>query len=191
MPLSVAFLGLGAIGAPMAAHLARAGHTLTIWNRTPERAARSDAAAAGARVAPSAADAVAEADIVMTCLPESSHVAALLAADDGAMRRALRPGSLFVDCTSGDPDTSRTIAADLASSGVTFMDAPVSGGVAGAVAGKLTVMVGGDEAALERARPVLECFAGKIIHCGDIGAGDAIKTFFGGCVEQAQGPQIA
>lgn len=176
MPLSVAFLGLGAIGAPMAAHLARAGHTLTIWNRTPERAAQSDAATAGARVATSAADAVAGADIVITCLPESSHVAALLAADDGAMRRALRHGSLFIDCTSGDPDTSRTIAADLASSGVAFIDAPVSGGVAGAVAGKLTVMVGGDEAALERARPVLESFAGKIVHCGDIGAGDAIKA---------------
>ena len=95
MPLTVAFLGLGAIGAPMAAHLARAGHTLSIWNRTPERAAGSAAAAAGARVAATAADAVANAEIVITCLPESSHVAALLAADNRAMRRSLRPGSLL------------------------------------------------------------------------------------------------
>ncbi len=176
MPLSVAFLGLGAIGAPMAAHVARAGHALTIWNRTIERASGSEAAAAGARVATSAADAVRDADIVITCLPESSHVAALLAADGGAMQSALRRGALLVDCTSGDPDTSRRIAASLATLGVDFIDAPVSGGVAGAVAGSLTVMVGGDAALLERARPVLDSFAGKIVHCGALGAGDAIKA---------------
>ena len=176
MPSTVAFLGLGAIGAPMAAHVARAGHTLTIWNRTADRATGSAAAAAGARVATSPADAVRDADVIITCLPESSHVAALLAADDHAMREAIRPGALFVDCTSGDPDTSRRIAADLAARDIAFIDAPVSGGVAGAEAGKLTVMVGGDAAALERARPVLESFAGKIVHCGAVGAGDAIKA---------------
>ena len=176
MPLSVAFLGLGAIGAPMAAHLARADHTLTIWNRTPMRATGSAAAAAGARVAPSAADAVRNADIVITCLPESADVAALLAADNGALLDALPAGVLFVDCTSGDPDTSRRIAADLALRGIAFIDAPVSGGVAGAEAGKLTVMVGGAAPALERARPALECFAGKIVHCGEIGAGHALKA---------------
>jgi 3-hydroxyisobutyrate dehydrogenase len=160
----------------MAAHLARAGHALSIWNRTADRARSSDAAAAGARVATSPADAVAGAAVVITCLPESSDVAALLAADDGAMFKALPDGVLFVDCTSGDPDTSRRIAADLAARGIDFIDAPVSGGVAGAVAGKLTVMVGGAAVALERARPVLECFAGKIVHCGAVGAGDAIKA---------------
>jgi len=176
MPLTVAFLGLGAIGAPMAAHVARAGHALSIWNRTIERASGSDAAVRGARVATSAADAVRDADIVITCLPESSHVAALLAADAGAMQAALRRGTLLVDCTSGDPETSRRIAATLAPLGVDFIDAPVSGGVAGAVAGTLTVMVGGDAAHLERARPVLESFAGRIVHCGALGAGDAIKA---------------
>ncbi len=176
MPLSIAFLGLGAIGAPIAAHIARAGHALTIWNRTSERAAHSVAAQAGAIVVISAADAVRSADIVITCLPESSDVADLLAADTGAMLEALPAGALFVDCTSGDPDTSRRIAADLALRGIGFIDAPVSGGVVGAEAGKLTVMVGGAAAALDRARPVLECFAGKIVHCGDIGAGHALKA---------------
>jgi 3-hydroxyisobutyrate dehydrogenase len=176
MPLSVAFLGLGAIGAPMAAHLARAGHSLTIWNRTAERASSSDAAVAGARVAATAADAVRDADIVITCLPESADVADLLATNDHAVRDALRTGALLVDCTSGDPGTSRTISADLAARGVQFIDAPVSGGVAGALAGTLTVMVGGDAADLERARPVLDAFAGKIVHCGAIGAGHALKA---------------
>ena len=176
MPTSVAFLGLGAIGAPMAAHVARAGHTLSVWNRTVARATGSAAAAAGARVATSAADAVRHAEIVITCLPESSDVAKLLADEEGAMMAALRSGTLFVDCTSGDPGTSRRIAADLDARGVAFIDAPVSGGVVGAEAGKLTVMVGGAAASLDRARPVLDAFAGKIVHCGDIGAGHALKA---------------
>ncbi len=176
MPLSVAFLGLGAIGAPMAGHLARSDHQLTIWNRTGGKAQVSVAAAAGARIATSPADAVRLADIVVTCLPQSSDVAELLAADDHAMANALRSGVLLVDCTSGDPETSRRIANDLGARGVGFIDAPVSGGVAGAEAGTLTVMVGGGAAALERARPVLDCFAGKIVHCGEIGAGDALKA---------------
>ena len=176
MPTSVAFLGLGAIGAPMAAHVARAGHTLSVWNRTVARATGSAAAAVGARVATSAADAVRHAEIVITCLPESSDVAKLLADNEGAMMAALRSGTLFVDCTSGDPGTSRRIAADLESRGVAFIDAPVSGGVVGAEAGKLTVMVGGAAASLDRARPVLDAFAGKIVHCGDIGAGHALKA---------------
>ncbi len=176
MPLSVAFLGLGAIGAPMAGHLARSDHQLTIWNRTSGKAQQSAAAAAGARIATSPADAVRLADIVVTCLPQSSDVAELLAADDHAMANALRAGVLLVDCTSGDPETSQRIATDLGARGIGFIDAPVSGGVAGADAGTLTVMVGGDVAALERARPVLDCFAGKIVHCGEIGAGHALKA---------------
>jgi 3-hydroxyisobutyrate dehydrogenase len=160
----------------MAAHIARAGHSLSVWNRTGERASRSAAAAAGARVAVSPADAVRGADIVITCLPESADVAALLAANNNALLTALPSGVLFVDCTSGDPDTSRRITADLALRGIAFIDAPVSGGVVGAEAGKLTVMVGGAADALERARPVLECFAGKIVHCGEVGAGHALKA---------------
>lgn len=160
----------------MAAHLARSAHTLAIWNRTASRATDSQAAIAGARVATSPADAIRDADVVITCLPESADVVSLLDADGQAFRHALRAGTLFVDCTSGDPDTSRAIAADLSARGVTFLDAPVSGGVAGAEAGTLTVMVGGDAEALQRARTVLDCFAGRIVHCGDIGAGHALKA---------------
>ena len=173
MPPSVAFLGLGAIGAPMAARLAAAGHPLTVWNRTLAKATASEAAAAGARVATTAREAIAAADVVLTCLPESHDVAALL---DEAGLDAFRDGAVLVDCTSGDPATSRAIAARLAARGVAFLDAPVSGGVAGAVAGTLTVMVGGDAATLDRVRPVLAAFAGKVVHCGPTGAGHALKA---------------
>ena len=90
--------------------------------------------------------------------------------------RAIAGGATLVDCTSGDPATSRRIAARLAEHGVDFLDAPVSGGVSGAEKGTLTVMVGGDAAVLERVRPVLEAFGKKIVHCGDVGAGDAVKA---------------
>lgn len=176
MPQTVAFLGLGAIGAPMAARLAAAGHPLTIWNRSAAKATASEAAAAGARVAATAVEAVRGADVVITCFPESRDVAALLDADGGAVREALARGSVLVDCTSGDPATSTTIAAALAERGVGFLDAPVSGGVVGAVNGTLTVMVGGDAALLERVRPVLAAFAGKVVHCGVVGAGHALKA---------------
>lgn len=176
MTQHVAFLGLGAIGAPMAARLAAAGGPLTIWNRTAARATDSEAAKAGARVAASAAEAVAAADVIITCLPESSDVVALLDADGGAVRDAFRAGTVLVDCTSGDPATSRALAAALAVKGVGFLDAPVSGGVVGAVNGTLTVMVGGDAALLERVRPVLAPFTGKLVHCGAVGAGHALKA---------------
>jgi 3-hydroxyisobutyrate dehydrogenase len=124
-------------------------------------------------VAPTPADAARGAAFVVTCLPTSHEVEALL---DGGLLAALAPGALFIDCTSGDPERSRRIAARLAERGVGFVDAPVSGGVKGAEAGKLTVMVGGDAALLERARPVIEAFGEKIVHCGPVGAGDALKA---------------
>ena len=172
--MNVAFLGLGAIGRPMAAHLARPPFALAVWNRTAERAARF-AAETGARHASTPADAARDAAVVVTCLPTSRDVEALLDGPDGLLA-GLAPGALFVDCTSGDPATSRRIAARLAERDVAFVDAPVSGGVVGAEAGTLTVMIGGDAATLDRARPVLDAFSGRIVHCGDIGAGDAVKA---------------
>jgi len=166
-----AFLGLGAIGRPMAAHLARPPFELAVWNRTAERA-RSFAAETGARHADTAADAVRGAEVVVLCLPTSREVEALL----DEVRPALASGALVVDCTSGDPATSRRVAASLAAVGVRFVDAPVSGGTTGAEAGTLTVMVGGAAGDLERARPVLEAFGRRIVHCGDVGAGDAVKA---------------
>lgn len=172
--MQVAFLGLGAIGAPMARHLARPPFALAIWNRSAEKAARF-AAETGARAAATPADAARGAEVVVTCLPTSREVEALLDGPDGLLA-GLAAGALLVDCTSGDPAGSRRIAARLAERGIGFLDAPVSGGVVGAERGALTVMVGGDPAHLERARPVLEAFGQKIVHCGPVGAGDALKA---------------
>ncbi|MDE3053801.1 MAG: NAD(P)-dependent oxidoreductase [Gemmatimonadota bacterium] len=170
----VAFLGLGAIGRPMAQRVAAAGFELTVWNRTAGRA-QAFATHVKSRAAATPAAAVRGAGVVIACLPTSGDVASLLDGPDGVLA-GIAPGALFVDCTSGDPAGSRRIAARLAERGVGFLDAPVSGGTNGAEKGTLTVMVGGDAAALERARPVLESFGRKIVHCGDVGAGDAVKA---------------
>jgi 3-hydroxyisobutyrate dehydrogenase len=172
---TVAFLGLGAIGRPMAARLAAAPDiSLAVWNRTAERAA-AFTLAADARHAATPADAARGADVVITCLPVSSDVESLLDGPDGLLA-GLATGGLLIDCTSGDPATSRRIAARLAERGIGFLDAPVSGGTIGAEQGTLTVMVGGDAALLERARPVLAAFGKKIVHCGPVGSGDALKA---------------
>jgi 3-hydroxyisobutyrate dehydrogenase len=170
--MHVGFLGLGAIGTPMAVHLARRG-PLTVWNRTRARAA-DFVARHGGTLAATPRDA-AEADVVITCLGTSADVASIVEGPDGLLA-GLRPGTLFLDCTSGDPAAARRLAERLAAQGVTFADAPVSGGTNGAEAGTLTVMVGADAATFARARPVLEAFGGRIEHVGPVGAGDALKA---------------
>jgi len=172
--MNIAFLGLGAIGRPMASRIAAARLPLVVWNRTPERAA-DIARQTGARHASTPADAVRDADVVITCLSTSPDVYSLLDGPDGILA-GIKRGATFVDCTSGDPGTSRRIAQRLAESEVGFLDAPVSGGVSGAEKGALTIMVGGDAAALDRVRPVLETFGQKIVHCGAVGAGDTVKA---------------
>jgi len=172
--MNIAFLGLGAIGRPMATRIAAAKLPLTVWNRTAERAAEF-ARATGARHAATPADAARDADVVITCLSTSPDVYSLLDGPDGLLA-GMKRGSTLVDCTSGDPGTSRRIAQRLSEAGATFMDAPVSGGVTGAEKGTLTIMVGGDAAVLDRVRPVLETFGQKIVHCGDVGAGDTVKA---------------
>jgi 3-hydroxyisobutyrate dehydrogenase len=171
--MRVSFLGLGAIGRPMAAHLA-VHASLTVWNRTAERA-RQFAAAHGAVVAQTPAEAAAKADVVITCLPTSREVEMLLEGPEG-LEQGLTPGALLIDCTSGDPATSRRIAARLAPRSVAFADAPVSGGVSGAESGTLTIMVGADPATYTRARPVLSAFGKRIEHLGPVGAGHAMKA---------------
>ena len=172
---SVAFLGLGAIGRPMAVRLTRAADvTLAVWNRTRDRAV-SFGREHGARVAASPADAARDADVVITCFPVSADVASVLEGDEGLLA-GMRKGTTLVDCTSGDPATSKRIAAQLAERGIGFLDAPVSGGTSGAEQGTLTVMVGGDAALLDKVRPVLESFGKKIVHCGPVGSGDALKA---------------
>jgi 3-hydroxyisobutyrate dehydrogenase len=172
--VNVSFLGLGAIGAPMARHLAKPPFVLTVWNRTADRA-RSFAAETQTRAAASPAQAARGADVIVTCLPTSREVEQILEGDEGLLS-GLSSGALVIDCTSGDPATSRRIAARLGERGVAFVDAPVSGGVSGAVQGTLTVMCGADAVTLDRARPVLEAFGKKIVHCGPVGSGDAVKA---------------
>jgi 3-hydroxyisobutyrate dehydrogenase len=172
--MNPAFLGLGAIGRPMAARVAAAFPNLVVWNRTADRAS-SFAAEHKVRAASSPADAARGADVVVTCLPLSRDVESLLDGPDGLLS-AMKQGTTLVDCTSGDPATSRRIAARLAEKGIDFVDAPVSGGTSGAEKGTLTVMVGGDAAVFERMQPVFKSFGQKIVHCGDVGAGDALKA---------------
>jgi 3-hydroxyisobutyrate dehydrogenase len=115
-------------------------------------------------------EAVRDADVVITCLSNSPDVASLVDGPDGLLT-SMRPGSVLVDCTSGEPATSRRIAAQLAERGIDFLDAPVSGGVGGAERGALTIMVGGKADVLERVRPVLATFGQKIVHCGELARG--------------------
>lgn len=168
-----AFLGLGAIGAPMAARLA-SGVPLTVWNRTRHRA-EAFARAHGVRTAVTPREAAEGAAVVVTCLPTSREVEALLDGPDGLLA-GLGAGALLIDCTSGDPAGSRRIAARLAERGVTFADAPVSGGTVAAEAGTLTIMVGAEPAVFERARPVLALMGDRIVRVGPVGAGHALKA---------------
>lgn len=167
----VAVVGLGAMGAPMSARLAAAGYPVRGFDVSAE--ARERAGAAGVTPAPSAAEAVAGADVVILMLPDSRVVEAVL--DDPAVTAALAPRALVIDMSSSEPLRTRALAARLAERGVRMLDAPVSGGVRGAQGGTLTVMVGGDAADLEEARPVLEAL-GRVAHAGPIGAGHAVKA---------------
>ena len=172
--MKVAFLGLGDIGALMAAHLAGEPFDLVVWNRTASKAA-AFVHEHKVRVAATPAEAVKNADVVITCLPSSVEVEAVLHGENG-MLDALGMGAVLIDCTSGDPPTSRSIAAELARRGVDFIDAPVSGGTVAAKSGTLTVMWGGEAAVFERVRRVVEAFGKKIVHAGPIGSGDALKA---------------
>ncbi|HEU4799041.1 MAG TPA: NAD(P)-dependent oxidoreductase [Gemmatimonadales bacterium] len=171
--MNVAFLGLGAIGTPMAVHVA-ARHSLAVWNRT---GAKADAFAesTGATVARTPREAAAGAEVVVTCLATSADLEGLLDGPDGLLA-GLSQGALLLDCTSGDPAASRRIAERLAEKDIGFVDAPVSGGVNGAEAATLTVMAGGTAEALKRGQPVLECFAKRIELMGPVGTGHAMKA---------------
>lgn len=170
MPTRVGFIGLGAIGTPMAAHVAHAFPTV-VWNRTAATAERF-AAEQPAEVASTVTDLVERVDVVITCLPTSREVGDVLRSAGGAWRH----GQLVVDCTSGDPAGTRANAEWCGGRGVSFVDAPVSGGTAGAAAGTLTVMLGGEAPEVDRARAVVAPFAGKVVHVGPVGTGHALKA---------------
>lgn len=172
--MKLAFLGLGDIGALMAVHLVRDPFDVVVWNRTSSKADQF-AREHKVGVAPTPSAAVKDADVIITCLPSSVEVEAVMHGENG-MLKALKKGAVLIDCTSGDPPTSRSIAAELRQRGVDFIDAPVSGGTTAAKAGSLTVMWGGEAAVFERVRPVIEAFGKKIVHAGPVGSGDALKA---------------
>jgi len=171
--MRIGFLGLGAIGRPMASHLARRA-PLAVWNRTRAKA-EAFAASHSASVMETPRAVAEVSEVVITCLPTSRDVEALLDGPAGLLA-GLRPEALLLDCTSGDPAASRRIAARVTERGGAFADAPVSGGTNGAEAGTLTIMVGGERSAFERARPILEAFGSRIDHVGPVGAGHALKA---------------
>jgi 3-hydroxyisobutyrate dehydrogenase len=166
---TIAFLGLGHMGGPMAANLAAAGHVVHGFDLVP--ALRDAAESKGAKVFDSGAEAVAAADVVITSLPSGAIVKACYA----EVLPAAKPDTLFIDTSTISVEDARTINARAAEHGFPQIDAPVSGGVKGATAGTLAFMVGGDDAAVERARPTLEPMAGKVIHCGGPGNGQSAK----------------
>ena len=180
MPNKVAFLGLGVMGYPMAGHLARAGHHVTVYNRTPAKAARW-VAEFGGLAAASPAEAARDADLVMMCVGNDDDVRAVAAGAEGALA-AMRAGSALVDHTTASAHVARELHAAADAKGVGCLDAPVSGGQAGAESGKLTIMVGGDEAVFARAEPVLATYARAVTLMGPAGAGQLTKMVNQICV---------
>lgn len=167
--MKIGFIGLGAMGYPMARHLAKE-HELVVWNRTREKAERH-AREHGTTLAGDLAD-CADAEIIITMLPTSREVDEIVERIDAH----LKPGTLWIDATSGDPNLSRETAARLAAKGVAFVDAPVTGAIVGAENATLTIMIGGTPENFERAREVLRLNGKTLIHVGPVGAGHAIKV---------------
>ncbi|MCL1961479.1 MAG: 3-hydroxyisobutyrate dehydrogenase [Desulfovibrionaceae bacterium] len=167
----IAFIGLGNMGAPMAANLARAGYPVQAFDLS--EAACAAARQAGAGIAASAIEAVKGAAVVISMLPASRHVETLYLGQ--GVLAAIEPGALVIDCSTIAPASAQKVAQAAAARGLAMIDAPVSGGVAGAAAGTLTFIVGGEAAALERARPVLQAMGKNIFHMGAAGAGQVAK----------------
>jgi len=167
--MRIGFIGLGAMGLPMARNLLAAGHDVSVASRSrpPVDAAMS----AGALDAGSPAGVAAGSDVVVMCVPNSPDVADVVS----SMLGALGPGKLVVDCSTIDPDVERAQHEAVSATGAEYLDSPVSGGTAGAEAGRLTLMVGGDATTLERARPALDPFSGLIVHVGGPGMGQVVK----------------
>ena len=175
----IAFLGLGVMGAPMAGHLARGGHQVTVYNRTTATAEAWVARHAGEGLnvmrAATPAEAAAGQDFVLTCVGNDDDLAEVVLGGEGALA-AMAPGALLADHTTVSPGMAQRIAAKAERRGILALDAPVSGGQAGAESGKLSIMCGGAVQAMDRARPILEAYAARIVHVGEAGAGQATKA---------------
>ena len=166
----IAFIGLGNMGGGMAVNLVKAGHDVTAFDLSEDALARAEGR--GAARAASAAEAVKDAEAVVTMLPAGRHVRAVYA--ESVLGHA-PTAAILMDCSTIDVDSARAVIADAAAAGYQMVDAPVSGGIAAAEAGTLTFMAGGTDAAFERARPILEAMGKAVIHAGEAGAGQAAK----------------
>jgi len=171
--VKVAFVGLGTMGAPMAMNLLKAGHEVTVHNRTRDRERPLEAA--GAQRAESPQAAAATADVVITCVSDTPDVAAVILGDSGIIHGA-KPGTVVVDMSTISPTVTREIADALAARQIALVDAPVSGGSEGAQRGTLSIMVGGEAAVVDQVRPVLAAMGSTITHVGPIGAGQTTKA---------------
>ncbi|WP_174559833.1 NAD(P)-dependent oxidoreductase [Acinetobacter bouvetii] len=167
MSHTIAFIGLGAMGWHMASHLPKLGHEVWVWNRTESKADHHSVLFQTQSV--DVAKAV-QADFIFSCLPTSVDVEQLIAENPP------KPGSIWIDCTSGVPQSAQSLSQSLKATGVAYLDAPVSGQTIGAERGTLTVMIGGDVDAFERAKPIISAFAGLIEYVGESGSGFAVKA---------------
>lgn len=174
--MQLGFIGIGVMGRPMVLNLLKAGHQVTIFARHPDKPEVQEVIKAGAKLAPSPRAVAIASDIVITMVPNSAQVEEVVTAPQGILEGA-RKGLIIVDMSTIAPDTSRKLARLAAEKGTRFLDAPVSGGSQGAINGTLTIMVGGDKEAFDRARPALEGMGKKenIFHVGPSGAGEVIK----------------
>jgi 3-hydroxyisobutyrate dehydrogenase len=170
--MKIAFVGLGNMGNPMCRNLLKHGHKLKIYDVVPDLVKKLEKE--GCEVASSAADCARGVEIVITMLPSSPHVRSVYLGEYGILKGAA-PGTPLIDSSTIDPLTAREVAMDAKAKGCPMVDAPVSGGVAGAEAGTLTFMVGGDAADFERAKAVLQAMGKNIVHCGGIGNGQVAK----------------
>jgi len=173
MALSVGFIGVGNMGNPMAGNILKAGFPMAVFDLNPK--AMANLVEAGARRADSALAALEGADVVLTSLPASPDVEAMYLDAGGLVERA-KPGTILIDLSSVLPSTPRKIEPRAKARGVHFLEAPVSGGVTGARAGTLAIMVGGDKAALSQAEPVLKAMGPNVFHVGPAGAGNTVKA---------------
>jgi 2-hydroxy-3-oxopropionate reductase len=170
---TIAFIGLGIMGSPMAVNLVKAGNQVIGYNRSPERA--KDLVAAGGKAVDSIANAVAEADVVAVMVPDSPDVEAVLTGDDGVFTHA-KPGTLIIDFSSIRPDVAADLAEQARNSGFKMLDAPVSGGEPGAINAALSIMVGGSAEDFEAAKPVLDAVGKTTVHVGPSGSGQTVKA---------------
>ncbi|HQU81282.1 MAG TPA: NAD(P)-dependent oxidoreductase [Azonexus sp.] len=168
--MKVGFIGLGAMGRPMALHVHRAGHDLHVWARRPE-----SAAGLPATFCATPAELGRRCEVVFTIITSSADVETVALGTNG-LSEGMVPGSVLVDCSTIAPDAARHIAAKLAEKGIRMLDAPVSGGVQGAIDATLAIMAGGEVEVLERVRPLLECLGQRIVHIGPNGAGQVAKA---------------